>query len=131
MQLLALAPNYVRWHYSSALKSITVISQNIIWFIWHFFSIQELSRTLFAPWQRLQEKHDRGKDIGDYFEVFAINILMRIVGALVRIVMIVFGLAFIILAAASMIAFFVLWIFLPVVILFTLFLGFILLVKPV
>jgi hypothetical protein len=131
MRLFVLAPNYVYWHYGSALKGIRGISTSIVWFIWHFFSINLLGQTLFSPWQRIQEKHERGVEFWDWFEVFAINLLMRIVGLIVRIIMICLGLSFIVVTLFVSIIFCALWLALPVVVVFLFIFGLILLFKPV
>lgn len=65
---------------------------NIQWFLLHFFSVPELVRSLFAPFHRMRERKKQGFDPEDIFEVFVINILMRIVGAFVRLIFIIAGL---------------------------------------
>lgn len=65
---------------------------NVQWFLLHFFSVPELARSLFAPFHRMRERKKQGFDLEDIFEVFVINILMRFVGALVRLVFIGAGL---------------------------------------
>lgn len=131
MRLAALLPNYIRWHYSSALKGIATISGNITWFIWHFFSINTLAHSIFAPWERLQEKQQEGEGIEGFFSVLTMNLIMRLTGACIRIFMMLFGFAIIALSFVFEIIFFAAWLLLPVLIAFCFFLGFILLVKPV
>jgi hypothetical protein len=130
MKLLGLAPAYVRWHYGRAIKNIGLISGNLIWFLWHFFSIPVLARTLFAPWERIHEERARGLDIGSWFETTTINLVMRLLGVCIRLTIIIFGLVFIAIAAAGTILFFLLWIFLPLIFVYIVVLGIILIVKP-
>jgi hypothetical protein len=130
MRALLLAPYYIHWHYGRALKNTLIISQNSIWFLWHFFSIKELSFTLFSPWQRLDVQHEKHSfDIEAYLSVLAVNGVMRVTGAIIRLVFIIFGLAFIISTFILTIVFLILWLALPAVIIFLLVLGVVLLFK--
>ena len=64
----------------------------IIHLILHFFSISTLLGTLFSPWKRLKEDYKKGLDIAEFFTSLAVNILMRILGAIMRSVVILVGL---------------------------------------
>jgi hypothetical protein len=83
--------SYFIWHYTTSIKEFFGLCRNILWFVYHFFSIDVLSKTLLSPWQRLDEEHHRGEGIQGFFEVFVLNTIMRIVGFLVRSCVIVVG----------------------------------------
>lgn len=78
---------YIAWHYSAGIYEFLSLWQNIHWFIYRFFSVPTLLRTLFQPFHRLQESYVRGFDPQKYFETAIINTITRLVGAFVRLVM--------------------------------------------
>lgn len=114
MDAVALFPRYVLWHYSRAFLDVTRVFSNIVWFLWHLFSIPELLLNLFSPFERLDEKPKTfmPKDIA---EAAVVSLLMRVVGALVRLPIILFGLAAILFAVALWVLAYILWIFLPII----------------
>jgi hypothetical protein len=130
MRALLIVPYYIHWHYSRALHGIIAIAGNIIWFIWNFFSIGILAKTLFAPWQRLQEAHHRGFDLGGYVSTMLLNTIMRFVGFLIRFIFIIIGLATIAFAFLATIGVFIVWLLLPVVVVVMFIFGIILLFRP-
>ncbi len=89
MEVLTVGLEYFVWHYTRALRDIWRIAGNFFWFVWHFFSVELLAKNIFAPWKRLGEEHEKNESIGDYFGIIAVNILMRAVGAVSRIVLLV------------------------------------------
>ena len=59
----------------------------------HFFSVGVLARTLFAPWRRIVSfKEEPGFSIAEFLERLSFNIISRIIGFLVRLALIVWGL---------------------------------------
>ena len=84
--------DYLTWHYSTAYRDFLRAWINYLWFVAHFFSLEILLRTFFTPFKRISEKNNAGLDIGAILEVFAVNLLMRLVGMLVRTVLISIGL---------------------------------------
>jgi hypothetical protein len=130
MKALLIVPYYIRWHYSTAIRSIARIVENIIWFIWHFFSIELQAKTLFAPWQRLREVRKRGFDLEDMLGTWLINLVMRFVGFLVKIVFIIIGLVAIVVTFILSAGFVVIWLALPFIIIFLFVFGFVLIFKP-
>lgn len=113
MNPLSIAVGYVSWHYGRAFKDILIVWTNLLWFITHFFSIPLLLRTLFSPWKRIQETYQRN-GMEDYFATIVVNIMTRIVGAFVRLWIILFGLLALISAGVGVIGFYIFWVFTPV-----------------
>jgi hypothetical protein len=107
---------YFFWHYTLAIKDLFFLSKNFISFIFNFFSISVLSKTLFSPWQKLDEKYKGGFDFEAIFETFVVNFIMRIVGFLVRSCLIITGLFTICVAVLIEVSVFMLWFILPFVI---------------
>ena len=114
--MFGFAFSYFIWHYTRALAELFVISRDFLWFVYHFFSISILSRSLLSPWQRLDERYKKGFRIGATLETFILNTLMRIVGFLIRSFVILVGLATLALVFVVEIAFFLSWILLPIII---------------
>src|SRR5882672_9531704 len=130
MRVFLLFPYYIRWHYSTALNGIVRITENIVWFTWHFFSVGLNTKTLFSPWQRLQEQRKEGLDIENIVTTIIINILMRCVGAFVRGIFIILGLVIITLDIALGFSLLLIWIALPLTCLFLFVAGIVFLTKP-
>lgn len=69
--------------------------------------------TLFVPFHRLNEVSGKKLDLSAWAQAFVINMLMRIVGMLLRITIIVLGLVFLILTVVVGAAFFLVWLAAP------------------
>lgn len=110
--------SYIFWHYTKAYKEIFVLSKNFIWFVFHLFSIKELFTTFFQPWQRLGERYQGGFDISKWFEVKAVNTLMRLVGMFIRFVMIFIGLLSLLAITILAILTLLVWTLLPLIVIF-------------
>ncbi|OHA16378.1 MAG: hypothetical protein A3H57_00665 [Candidatus Taylorbacteria bacterium RIFCSPLOWO2_02_FULL_43_11] len=109
--LIAILPTYVVWHYTMALRDLERNSSNLLWFIFHFFSVGVLLGTLFSPWKKLSK--DESSHHPTFFSNLAVNVLMRVVGFFVRTITIVMGLICFIIGTFLFIALFVVWLFLP------------------
>jgi len=108
-------PSYLAWHYSEALKDITRIWTNFLWFIANFFSLTLLLRTFFSPWQRLTEGRAReGFHAEDIAEAIMTNTIMRLVGMLMRSIAIILGITMLLIVFCAGIAFYAVWLLLPV-----------------
>jgi hypothetical protein len=128
MRALLIAPYYIHWHYGRALRGIVDITNNLIWFLWNFFSIGLLLQTLFAPWQRLEEDHKRvGLNVEAYVSSLMLNTVMRFVGFVIRLIFILIGFVAIIFVTISGSIVFVVWLALPGAIAFVFIFGFTLL----
>lgn len=127
MGLAVIITGYIYWHYINAFGSIFLIWRNILYFILHFFSIGPLFKTLFSPWRRLDEKYNKGFDPQAIVETLIVNTIMRVVGFVIRIFFIVFGLLTLIICFIGGILFIIIWITAPLLISTFLFLGTVLL----
>jgi hypothetical protein len=130
MRPFLLIPYYIRWHYLTAFHGILRITENIVWFTWHFFSIGLNTMTLFARHSNgLKKKRRKGFDLEAYLSTFTVNIIMRIVGALVRGVFIIVGLVAIAVEIVMSWFIFIVWLVLPFASLFVLFTGIVFITK--
>jgi len=91
MKFLRIFLGYTKWHYSRAIISLFITWKNLAIFLFEFFSIKSLFLKFFSPWKRKGEEHKKGSGLESWFESFVINTLMRIVGMMVRSVVILIG----------------------------------------
>lgn len=111
MRTLQLPLAYLWWHYALAWVDLARLYHNLAWFLWNFFSISLLLRTLFSPWRRLHES--ARKEAGGLLGSLIMNTILRFIGFFARVATIVFGLASLVLLGVVGVAFLVLWPLLP------------------
>jgi len=107
---------WIYWHFIEAPKQIIKGWKNILAYNWNYFSVTLMFKTLFAYWHQYRWYYPRGFDAGKYLEVFFSNTISRVLGAIVRILMIFFGLIsqlFIFLAGLAVL---LVWLILPILI---------------
>jgi hypothetical protein len=124
MNWVLIVPYYIRWHYSQALLDMEQNFRNFLKFIYNFFSIHLLLFSLFAPWERMNEGYAKGLDIEAFFGTLVTNTIMRIIGALVRTIVIIFGIIFLLLACICVVVATVTWLIMPAIIMFLFLFGF-------
>ena len=83
-------------------------------------------RTLVSPWKRILENNTEHNIVG-FFSSLLINIIMRIIGFIVRLVLILIGALSLIVVFVFGLAGLVLWIFTPIILFYIFVEGFILL----
>lgn len=128
MEFLKAFVGYLKWHYGRALITTFSFWKNILVFLFNFFSIRSLLGNFFTPWKRLADNYPESFNIKIYLFTFISNTLMRIVGVLLRSVVIIVGLlfciAYIVLLPISLIV----WLLLPLFILFLVIYGIVLII---
>lgn len=101
------------WQFFEMPRNILKAWRNFLLFNLNYFSVILLLKTFFSPWRKYELGYPRGFQFGKYLEVFFSNLISRILGALVRIVLIIVGLlAQVFIIFAGIIIFFG-WIVLP------------------
>jgi hypothetical protein len=93
MNPLLIIPHYLSWHYTDGILGFYSVFKNFLWFLWNFFSIEALTKTLFSSFLK-----NRG---------------FRMIGFLIRITVILLGLIFISLFIILGIICFITWLVLP------------------
>lgn len=123
--------SYIRWHYTRAVRNLISNEKNFIVFLYNFFSIKLLLQTFFYLWKGLGEKYQNNAvmNFADSFGTFALNMLMRLIGAVIRFFVIIFGVISLVLGGLAAVVIFIAWIFYPLLILVLLFDGFYLIIK--
>jgi len=89
---------------------------NIFWVTNRIFSLPLMFRTLFSPWKRIIETEGEKFDLEDWAERKVVNIMSRLVGAMVRLVVILIGLVSLMATLLLGIGWYVFWVMAPVVI---------------
>ncbi|MBU6415043.1 hypothetical protein KGQ34_02280 [Patescibacteria group bacterium] len=107
---------FLAWHYGDGLKDTVRNGINAVIGFLNYFSVLELSRTLFSPWHRIVESYGRGFDPGEFFFTLAGNLISRVIGAGVRAVVIVVGLLVSFTALVSGLCFIIIWFVMPLLI---------------
>ncbi|MBI2625012.1 MAG: hypothetical protein HYW70_01620 [Candidatus Nealsonbacteria bacterium] len=115
---------YLEWYFNDQPRLILEGWKNILRYNLNYFSVGLLLKTLFSPWRRYQASYGRGFDFTRYFETLTFNTVSRVLGAIMRIVLILSGLTaetFLVLGGAVLLLG---WLFLPLVLLLALIFGF-------
>jgi hypothetical protein len=117
MQTLKLSRSYFEWHYGRAFSDIFQNCRNLLWFLFHFFSIGLLVRTFFSPWKRMDINPIKHEEMSDRLSRLVVNMLMRCVGVLMRSIVILIGVCALVVTACAEVTFTGIWIILPFLIL--------------
>ena len=112
-----------KWYYSGAIKSLLNIWRNFIIFVREYYSIPLLFRTLFSPWRRDITRYKKGFSLKNFFETLSFNLISRGLGFLIRSITIFIGLICLLLVVLLGISIIILWIILPAILLFLIFIG--------
>jgi hypothetical protein len=123
MPYVLLVTDYLAWHYTQAWRDLLRLWTNILWALFHFFAFGELIIHLFSPFKRVMEEKSKEFNLQLAAENMLVNGISRIVGALIRLTLMGSGLIIVILALAGTLASLVIWIVLPVLILYLFFQG--------
>ncbi|MBP9842921.1 MAG: hypothetical protein KBC62_02860 [Candidatus Pacebacteria bacterium] len=115
--------DYVRWHYTRAFGELFHLWLNFLWFIIHFFSLKELMTSLLSPWRRMTEQKRQGWNFEDMMSYIIINLLSRIIGFIMRSGVIIIGLVCLTITIITGAILFLLWLFLPALVVATLLAG--------
>lgn len=116
MSFFSFWSDYLVWHYSQALVGYIRIFRNLWWFLVQKFSLPELLRSLLLPYKRITEAPTGGFDLEAWAGIIIINILSRLLGFIIRSVIIVAGI--IVLTIFTMVGFisYALWLGAPLVV---------------
>ena len=93
MNFLMTFLRYLKWHYGKALATTFSFWKNILVFLFNFFSIKNLLGNFFTPWKRLADTYPERFNPKIYFFTFLINTIMRIVGVILRTIILLIGFA--------------------------------------
>ena len=115
---------YLVWQFADVPKAILAGWQNCLRFNLNYWSVPLLLKTLFSHWRRYHYSYGRGFNLRRYFEAFSFNMISRVLGTLMRSVLIILGLLTeILVILAGAIVFFI-WLILPLLLIGGIFYGF-------
>jgi len=123
MNTIFLFPRYIQWHYGRAWKDLSSNAASLVFFVGSFFSFTSLFRTLFLPWKRLGETYEKGLDAEKLISTFLVNMITRVLGFVLRSVVIVFGMILLLVSFVVVGIAYVVWAVVPLLILFLFALG--------
>lgn len=124
MNILLVFPGYFLWHYTFAFRDIWHVWGNLLWFVAKQFSILLLLKSLFSPWRRVVENGPRHFDLEAWAGAVVVNLMSRLVGAMMRLIMISVGIITLSGVVVGGILFFALWIVAPFLVTALFLLGF-------
>lgn len=112
---------YLIWYFFDVSMEILKGWGNFLIFNLNYFSIPLLFKTIFSHWRRYKWDYGRGFDISRYLEAFFSNLISRILGAIMRVVLIFIGILSEVLIFIFGLTLFFGWLFLPVFIIYGLY----------
>jgi hypothetical protein len=105
------------WWYSEGLRKRLILERSRLSMIYDFFSLEILLRTVFAPYKQISASSS-GVSLGDRWRAFWDRALSRLIGATMRITVIVIGFLALIVGLSFGLTVMFVWIvapFLPIV----------------
>jgi ATP-dependent Clp protease ATP-binding subunit ClpC len=110
--------NFLSWYYAKGIEEYLELEKNFLHFIWRFFAVWEMARTLFYPWKRdIGRRNWRGFQPLKSLALFTDNFISRIIGAVVRFLVIVTGILVIIIFFVLALGILFIWLFPPLILL--------------
>jgi len=119
----ALLIQYLIWHFYDVPMEIINGWKNFLIFTFNYFSIDILISTFFSHWHKYSLKYGKTISPSWYFEVFVFNMMSRIIGMMLRVFLIMFGIIFELFVFFFGIAFLSFWLLLPLIVFFSFLYG--------
>jgi hypothetical protein len=116
MLFLTFAQHYLLWHYTQGLRELLHLYRNFVWFTNRFFSLRELTTSLFAPFKRITEERQERWSFEDLAGRLIINALSRLIGFSIRIVLIIAGLTVLLTISTTLLIVLATWFIAPALI---------------
>lgn len=129
MKIILIILGYLKWHYGKAISSLSKIWLNFLEFISNFFSIKLLFKNFFDPWKKMTDTYPKNFNLKDYLYAFLTNMIVRIVGMIMRAILILVGLTSCLITIIAYPLVIIGWIFLPAIVIILIGTGLVLIVK--
>ena len=110
---MTILPSYFSWHYGDGFRSVRRNAVVRVFGFLNYFSVLQHLATLFSPWHRVSESYGRGFMFSRFLTTLIVNLFSRIVGAIVRLAVILVGLLVSFVAALFGIATVLVWLIAP------------------
>ena len=104
---------FLQWHYQLSWEKTFTIFKNLFLFPIYFFSVPLHSKTLFSPWKRQVVVKKAGFNFDNIISVISFNLTSAVLGLIVRITVIVYGLALSLLLPLIFLPVVLIWPFIP------------------
>ena len=104
------------WHFYEMPKFLLGVWRNYILFALNYFSLPILLKSLFSPWRKYRWRYPKGFAVGEFVSTFISNSFSRILGAMMRIVLIIAGILFLLFVIVFGLVIFLAWILVPFII---------------
>lgn len=104
---------WLYWQFYQMPKFLFGVWMNYLNFANNLFSVSSLSKTFFAPWRRYNWMYPKGFNLTEFFNTLISNIFSRFLGAMMRTVLIIIGILFQIFVVIIGLIVFILWLILP------------------
>lgn len=114
---------WIIFHFFDAPREILKGWRNFLVFNMNYFSVPILLKTLFSYWRRYRWYYPRGLDIGGFLSTYFSNGISRVLGAIVRIILIIIGAFIEIFILIAGVIVFAAWIFAPFAAIYGIFWG--------
>lgn len=107
--ILSLWTEYLAWHFFVMPRAIAAAWRDVLVFGLEYFSLPLLLKTLFSPWRRYLWSYPAGFQPAAFFEALISNLISRILGAIMRLGLIITGICAELLLVAAGAVLFLLW----------------------
>lgn len=122
---------YAAWHYLRAPGLLVGVWKNLLWYLGHVFSVDSLWRSLFAPWHRIVATSTKKWDLEDIASAMLANFISRIIGAVMRLFLIIIGRTLQLAWILFGVVFYISWFILPLLLVLTFCYGLMLIINTI
>ncbi len=129
MKYLTTTTRYLKWHYSLGYYYVSVIYKNVFVFLFEYFAIRSLLKEYFLPWKRMAGSYKEAKSVSVFFETLLQNLIMRVVGIILRSAVLFIGGLIILLYLPLYPVLMIIWSLFPIIILTFIITGIILILS--
>jgi hypothetical protein len=102
------------WQFFEMPGFLLEVWKNYLMFASNIFSLPLLVKTFFAPWRKYNWRYPKGFDVVEFFNTLISNTFSRILGAMMRIVLIIVGILFQIFVVITGLVIFIGWLLTPI-----------------
>jgi hypothetical protein len=113
--MFSLFIDYSKWHYTYALENIFRLAKEFIRFFLNLFSVTLFLKTFFRPIFSVPVNLHEAEDAVDTVSLIVGGVLIRIFGALFRLLLIILGLFFCMMSVVFFTCVFFVWLLMPVI----------------
>jgi len=108
--------SWISWHFFETPRFLFEAWTNYFNYAANLFSLTLLLKTFFAPWHGILWQYPRGFDLGETLMILGSNLISRILGAFMRIILIAAGIVLQAVVAVAGLTIILAWLVLPAII---------------